>query len=261
MKPSSAAIFGILSAAWMAALGLYIAKPGLSVKANESNHDGPRRPVLLELFTSEGCSSCPPADRLLETLDRTQPVAGADLIVLSEHVDYWNRLGWSDPFSSHVFTQRQQDYVNRLHLEGAYTPQLVIDGRKDVIGSDERAARNAILDAEKTVKAAIGLSAKLTEQGLKVMVRVDGGPKGMEVYLALADDRDQSQVTRGENSGRTLGHVAVVRSLTLAGRSDGAFSKELTLPLKDGNGGARRIVAFLQDPATKRILGAAQIRL
>jgi hypothetical protein len=145
------------------ALALYATDSARSRKAEESNATGPRRPILFELFTSEGCSSCPPADRLLETLDHTQPVVGAQLIVLSEHVDYWNRLGWAEPFSSALFTQRQQDYVNRFRLGSAYTPQLLVDGQKDVVGSDERAARAAILKARRVL-----LSHLCQDQGQRI---------------------------------------------------------------------------------------------
>ncbi len=108
------------------AAGVYAAEPNGRV------------PVLAELFTSEGCSSCPPADALLMKLDKMQPVAGAQIIVLSEHVDYWNSLGWRDPYSSAQFTQRQGMYTHALIAEN-YTPQMVIDGRKEVLGSDEKA--------------------------------------------------------------------------------------------------------------------------
>ena len=159
----------VLLFAALAVLGWFAAR---SDPARAAETPAPRRPVLLELFTSEGCSSCPPADRLLETFDRTQPVSGADLIVLSEHVDYWDRLGWTDPYSSPLFTERQQLYVRQLHLDGAYTPQLVIDGQSDVVGSDERGVRSGILRAEARPKTAISLRAERAGPEVKVSLEV-----------------------------------------------------------------------------------------
>jgi len=191
-----------------------------------------------------------------------QPVSGAELIVLSEHVDYWNRLGWTDPYSSSLFTERQQEYVRQLHLDSAYTPQLVIDGRADFVGSDERAIRAGILRAESGPKAAVSVRAQRTGPEVKVSLEVGDRTRPAELYLAVADDPAQSQVTRGENSGRTLRHVAVVRSLVRVGPlpAHGAFAKELTLPLKNKNSGSWRVVAFLQDSGSKYILGAAEAR-
>jgi hypothetical protein len=246
----------------LAGLGWFVVQSHPARAAQSAATSGPRRPILLELFTSEGCSSCPPADRLLETLDRTQPVSGADLIVLSEHVDYWNRLGWTDPHSSPLFSERQQDYVRRLHLDGAYTPQLVIDGQADFIGSDERAIRAGIQRAETRPKAVISVRAQRTGPDVKVSLEVGDRMRAADLYLALANDPEQSHVTRGENSGRTLRHVAVVRSLVRVGTlpARGGFSKELTLPVKNENPQPWRVVAFLQDPASRQILGAAEAR-
>jgi hypothetical protein len=252
-------LYVTLFGALLAALGLLAANPEPPSKTEAANPANLRRPVLLELFTSEGCSSCPPADRLLDRFDRTQPVAGADLIVLSEHVDYWNRLGWTDPFSSPLFTQRQQDYVRRLHLDSAYTPQLVVDGQKDVVGSDESAARAAIRKAETRAKTAITLAARRAGADAKISLQVGEAPLGAEVYVALAAAHAESQVTRGENSGRTLQHVAVVRNILLVGKTNGqgTFFKDMMLPLKGGNGDWRA-VAFLQDSGSGQILGAAE---
>src|SRR5215831_9652939 len=193
--------------ATLAVLG-WFADPSEPVRAAQNaEKSSPRRPILLELFTSEGCSSCLPADRLLETFDRTQPVSEVDLIVLSEHVDYWNRLGWTDPYSSPLFTERQQEYARRLHLDGAYTPQLVIDGQADFIGSDERAIRAGVLRAETRPKAAISVRALRFGAEVKVSLEVGDRMRPAELYLALANDPPQAQVARGENSGRTLRHV------------------------------------------------------
>src|SRR5262249_34138616 len=145
---------------------------------------------------------------------------------------------------------------------GAYTPQLVIDGQADFIGSDERAIRAGVLRAETRPKAAISVRALRFGAEVKVSLEVGDRMRPAELYLALANDPPQAQVTRGENSGRTLRHVAVVRSLIRVGTlpSRGAFDKELTLPLKNENSQPWRVVAFLQDSGSRQILGAAEAR-
>ena len=255
-------MYGTLLAASVATLGLLASRSDSWSKTGNAIATGPLRPVLLELFTSEGCSSCPTADRLLETLDRSQPVAGARIIVLSEHVDYWNRLGWTDPFSSAPFTERQQDYVRRLHLDGAYTPQMVVDGRKDVVGSDERAVRAAIVQAQTQLKASVELKAQRAGTAADIAIDARGAGARIKVYVALAEDHTRSQVTRGENAGRNLSHVAVVRALLLAGKTDerGTFVKHLTMPLNDANTGTPGIVVFLQN-SDSRIVGADETHL
>lgn len=255
------AVYGTLLMACVATFEIFASKAETSSK--KPTPTGPRQSVLLELFTSEGCSSCPPADRLLETLDRTQPVGSAEAIVLSEHVDYWNRLGWADPFSSAQFSQRQQDYVNHFHLEGAYTPQLVVDGQIDVLGSDAAAAKAAVAKAAIATKGVIDLNARRSGASVKVDLRVTRGGSGSDVNVVLADDYAESQVTRGENSGHTLHHVAVARSLLLAGKTDaqGVLTRELAIPLKEGDNGPLRVVVFLQDSSTKHVLGVTQERL
>ena len=227
----------------------------------------PRVPVLLELFTSEGCSSCPPADRLLETLDRTQSVAGADLIVLSEHVDYWDRLGWRDPFSSASNTSRQQDYTNKYNLDGVYTPQLVVDGRYGLVGSDGREVSSAIHKAIREQKIPIAIS-KVSRDGNQVTAHIDL-PSGRNLksargvlYVAIADNRAESHVARGENSGRSLTHVAVTRVLKQVATIDlgSATAKDVTLPLQPGPSGSR-LVAFVQDPRSGHVLAVTVHKL
>ena len=151
--------------------GLLVLYAAASISAG-ADKGGDRVPVLLELFTSEGCSDCPPADRLLGELDQNQPVPGAELIVLSEHVDYWDRLGWKDPFSSSQYTARQQEYASKLSHDGVYTPQLVVDGRFGFVGSDGREAVSAIQKAIREPKIAIAI-AIVTRSGNEVSAHIE----------------------------------------------------------------------------------------
>lgn len=208
-----------------------------------------RAPVLVELFTSEGCSSCPPADRLLEQLD-------VRAVVLSEHVDYWDHQGWKDRFSSPAFTLRQQAYSRQFGIDGVYTPEMVVDGSVEFNGGEGGRALREISKAELRKKAEIRLSN--TAAGLQV--EVSGAPKSADVVLALAEDSGTSQVSGGENSGRRLHHVSIVRDLRKIGsvKRGGGFSRVIELPPA---GGALRVVVFLQEPDHGPVWGARMLRL
>ena len=181
----------------------------------------PPVPVVVELFTSEGCSSCPPADRLLIELVKTQPVKDALIIGLSEHVDYWNQLGWKDPFSDHLFSQRQSQYAAAAGTTDIYTPQMVVDGHESFVGSDRAAAMAAIARAAATPKAPIVLGWTTTNPR-KLTVQMTGGAPaaGAVVIAAVLEDGLSVSVRRGENSGQTLEHSAVTRRLVEIGRAD-----------------------------------------
>jgi hypothetical protein len=240
-----------------------------SASALPGPDNGPRTPVLIELFTSEGCSSCPPADALLAKLDRSQPVKGAEAIVLSEHVDYWNDIGWKDPYSSHEYSERQSAYAARFGRGSVYTPQMVIDGHSELVGSDERRAIQAVENETKFAKVPLSLSAIRFESKNKLGMHVEVGPLGPSIaahsarlFLAIADDSDESQVSRGENAGRTLQHVAVLRSLVsvvAVGKSD-KVSRDITVNFSNENGRPLRIVGIIQESSAGRVLGVASAR-
>ncbi len=223
-------------------------------------------PVLLELFTSEGCSSCPPADKLLGMLDHDQPVKGAELIVLSEHVDYWDHQGWKDPYSSRAVSQRQEDYDSRLGSGDVYTPQLIVDGGAQVVGSNWKAAEPAIVKSMQDPKVPLSLSA--TKDGPNIRVHIEAKAEGSsfpggDVYLVTAADHAHSRVFSGENAGRAIDHVAVASSFRKVGKlsAGSTFSKDVRVSMaSDSQSGTTRLIAFLQDPATRRILGSAEIK-
>jgi hypothetical protein len=224
-------------------------------------------PVLVELFTSEGCSSCPPADALLQTFD-TQPYPGAELIVLSEHVDYWNHIGWADPYSSHASSERQSAYASHFHLDGPYTPQMIVDGSDEFVGSSTGEAEKVFGKAIRAEKIAVQISG-VTLEGNVLHAHIEVGarsapPRKADVLFAVALNRAESQVAKGENAGRRLAHVAVVRSLSTVGKTEAGhpFSQDVSVKLDPGvDPASLRVIAFVQEPGPGRILGATLQKL
>lgn len=223
-----------------------------------------RVPVLVELFTSEGCSSCPPADALLGRLDREQPVGNANIIVLEEHVDYWDQGGWHDRFSSSYFTDRQNNYLPRLNFQDPYTPQMVVDGSSQFVGNDSQKALHAIAQSAKTPpKLALTLANPVVDgQHIGCSVSAVGDlPKG-DLYAAVVQPSASTNVRGGENGGRHLEHVGIVRSMQRIGKvqdlSSGPVKFHLNAPA-DTSATNLRIVVFAQGSGQGPIEGAASI--
>lgn len=242
-----------------------------SLRENLPTEGGERVPVLVELFTSEGCSSCPPADTLLMQLDQLQPVAGAEVIALSEHVDYWNQLGWKDPFSSPLFSRRQEIYSSVFGGDSIYTPQMVVDGGREFVGSRVSQAREEIAKAAGQKKAAVTLKPLQTRANeIQLAINVEHLPRiqsgdSVEVLLAVAESNLNSSVSRGENSGRKLVHSAVVRKLETVGQVDGNKDQFATTQSVNLEKGWQRenlkIVVFVQARASRKILGVASLKV
>jgi hypothetical protein len=224
-----------------------------------------RTPVLVELFTSEGCSSCPPADALLAKLDELQPVADVTVIALEEHVDYWDHQGWRDPFSSADFTARQQHYAGLLHIESPYTPEMVIDGRSEFVGNDSQRALHELTSAARSPKTPVHVAVKdKTNDRISLAVNVEATQALGDVLLAIAETGLASDVARGENAGRNLKHSAVVRKLSTIGKlkSGEAFSAEPVVKLsKQWKPENLRAVVFVEDGASRKVLGAAEVAI
>jgi hypothetical protein len=248
-----------------AALALFLGwstRAGVAATGTQSDS---RRPVLVELFTSEGCSSCPPADVLLARLDEMQPVKGAQVIVLSEHVTYWDHEGWRDPYSLDSVTERQKWYGFKFGLSDIYTPQAVVDGAVQVLGSDGNKLVQAISAAAAEPKADLTISgAAWSGDGIKFVVhQASASTTRLKTTLeaALAEDVTETAVKSGENAGKTLRNVAVVREFKEIGSGvsgDGEYSLQLPAGEIKGASGSMRLVVFLTDKRSGRVLGAQE---
>lgn len=236
-------------------------RPALSERASPV---APPVPVVVELFTSEGCSSCPPADRLLTELLDQQPVKNALIIGLSEHVDYWDHLGWKDPFSNHQFTERQSAYASAGGTADVYTPQMVVDGRESFVGSDRAKALAAIARSAASPKVPVSVTWTSTSPHV-LKVGVTGATPGMgAVLLAVVEDELRTSVRAGENAGGLLRHSAVTRRLIQIGKTDrnGAFTHEgLRVDLAESwRKAALHVVVLVQAGASRRIVAAVSIQ-
>jgi hypothetical protein len=221
----------------------------------------PRVPVLVELYTSEGCSSCPPADALLEALQRDQPVQGAEVIPIGLHVDYFNNLGWKDGFSSSAFTARQQSYSRVFGGDNLYTPQMVIDGHQSVPGNEGAQVRSAIETAARRAHLSLRVSAAVVTDKVRLTIEAPAAPsrgEAVQLIAAITEDGLTSVVNRGENKGRTLHHVAVARRVqvldALTAKSSVVASQ---LPIERGWGPHLKAVVWMQGVKSRQIYGAA----
>jgi len=259
-----------MSASRLLVLNLLIGA-GLASYATIARADDGRIPVVVELFSSEGCSSCPPADALLRRLERNQPVPNARIIALEEHVDYWNQLGWKDPFSSSQFRFRQNDYARLFGTDSVYTPQMIVSGTAGFVGVDENQAYQEISKAAARPAATVKLRTTPNPKDpslldLLVDVKNESARAESDILLAVTEDNLSSNVQRGENAGRTLRHAPVVRSFGVIGKLNPAHSNsaQLSPTLKlpaEWRRDSLRAVVFIQEHNTRRIDGANTIDL
>ncbi len=253
---------------YRAALLLLCATVPCPVLARTVAPEGTSTPVaVVELFTSEGCSSCPPADTLLRTIDGKQAATGQLIVGLSEHVTYWNQLGWRDPFSEQAFTDRQEAYASRFTREGPYTPQMVLNGQDQFVGSNRTALEQALqADAHRPHAALKILALSRQAQAAEVTFSLTGATSApLDMMLAITDDADQSDVARGENAGRLLRHAAVARSLvrltSVSGNTQQTLHVQLPESIRRAPQVGHHLVVFAQEPHLGRIVGAAAVPL
>lgn len=252
----------------MFSLALLASCSGMRGAAYDESASGkPSSVAVVELFTSEGCSSCPPADALLQRINLKQTSAGQLIVGISEHVTYWNELGWKDPYSLPVFTDRQNAYAVRFSREGPYTPQMVLNGRNEFIGSDSASLEHALReDARKDHLPLKILSSNAAGSGLDVKFSVmDQMARPFDIVAVLTDDADKSNVLHGENGGRLLQHVSVARSLARVATVRGNAEQSVHIVLPQGfrieGGSGHHLILFAQEPHQGAIVAAATTQL
>lgn len=259
----------------LALLAIYVSTfaPAEDSKPQQVPMNIDHKAVIVELFTSEGCSSCPPAENFLARLSTRQSIGDVEVIALEEHVDYWNHDGWFDPFSSSEWTLRQQDYAARLSGSRTYTPQMIIDGQREIVGSREADAEQAIQEAAHREKTKVVLRAETADgsrtKQFRVSVETLRGSldrDNAEVWLAVTEGNLRSAVRSGENAGKDLPHSAVLRTLHKIGvvppgqQSSVVFTASPQVKLRpEWKQQNLHFVAFVQEKKTRRILGAASI--
>jgi hypothetical protein len=217
--------------------------------------------AVVELFTSQGCSSCPSADRNLTRIIADAERRGINVLALSFHVDYWNRLGWKDPYSDAAWTTRQSTYAQAFEAEGVYTPQMVVNGSEQFVGSDVEQSDRVIAEslAQAPTGAALTIHAAQRDAGrLRVDYELSGAQGGESLIVVLARDSGTKDVTRGENAGRKLSHRNIVRSLQHVAKPSGRGEVDVKLST-DSAGTPHRLIAFLQNDETLAIRAAATL--
>jgi hypothetical protein len=246
----------------VAVIGMLLITPscnnaGSATNKNNRNDTIPDRGfALLELFTSEGCSSCPPADRLLASI--AKEAGSRPIYLLSEHVDYWDNLGWKDIFSQRQFSQRQYRYDALLKAQ-VYTPQLIINGKTVCLGSDEAAVNNAVKNAVAAkTKVNLNLKASLRGKEMGISYEITGDNSAdNKLLIAVVQKHALREIGDGENRGRTLNHAQIVRSLFSFSITGNKGVAQISLP--DGyNAGDYEIVGFLQNENTNEIVNAVR---
>jgi hypothetical protein len=213
--------------------------------------------AFIELFTSEGCSSCPPADALVAKIQKESK--DKSVYILAFHVDYWNQLGWKDVFSSADYSKRQRDYDSYLHLQSVYTPQIVVNGKTEFIGSEEPTLRNAIkTNLQKVPETQLSLTVLMANQSqATIKYNTDEEDKKTVLFIAVLQKNAQTKVERGENAGHTLSHVQVVRKLQKASLNGNSGEIKVALP-KGFDTQNWEIIGFLQNTSNGAITGASK---